>query len=369
MTPVSFPDAGLIVNARCRIIRANAAAASLFGFEEHELNGMSVEALFPGQPLIFLGGHSRHGGQTGCYLELVGHRRDSSQFPAVVSVMHVRVGKVPVAMMSIRDLAKSQRDQYVLSRGLKLLMSQDMYRQALVRQLVLAREEERARIAADIRIDDVQLLSAANLRLQRLGLRLDDPAGQQVLETLQDGLSRYLSHLRQVIYDLRPPGLKDGSLGAALRVYLEQMHAETPIAYRLDDQISARAPDSTALLIYRTVLGALANVRQHARAGTVMVELLDFEDGCLGAIVDDGVGYDPADVEGRPGHLGLALIRERAELAGGWSRIESSPGAGTTVEFWVPFTPDRGRPAYRDERRAWQSPPSVRDKDLRSKRS
>ena len=68
-----------------------------------------------------------------------------------------------------------------------------------------------------------------------------------------------------------------------------------------------------------------------------MVELLDFEDGCLGAIVDDGVGYDPADVEGRPGHLGLALIRERAELAGGWCRIESSPGAGTTVEFWVPF--------------------------------
>jgi PAS domain S-box-containing protein len=337
MTPVSFPDAGLIVNARCLIILANAAAASLFGFEEHDLTGMSVEELFPGQPLIFLGGRAGHGGQTGHYLELVGHRRDASQFPAAVSVMHVQVGKVPVAMLSIRDLAQAQRDQYVLSRGLKILMSDDRHRQALLRRLVLAREEERARIAADIHIDAVQLLSAANLRLQQLGLRLDDPAGQQVLDVLQDTLSPYLSHLRHVIYDLSPPGLTDGSLGAALRVYLEQMHADTGIAYRLDDRISARAPDSTARLIYTTVLGAMANVRQHARAGTVLVELLDFEDGCLGAIVDDGVGYDPADVEGRPGHLGLALIRERAELAGGWCRIESSPGAGTTVEFWVPF--------------------------------
>jgi signal transduction histidine kinase len=89
--------------------------------------------------------------------------------------------------------------------------------------------------------------------------------------------------------------------------------------------------------IYRTVREALANVRQHARASTVTVELLDVEDGCLVRIVDDGVGYDPADVEDRPGHLGLALIRERAELAGGWYRIERSPGSGTTVEFWVPF--------------------------------
>ena len=216
-------------------------------------------------------------------------------------------------------------------------MSEDMYRQVLLRQLVRAREEERARIAADIHDDAIQLLSAANLRLQQLRLRLHDPAGRQVLEKLQDALSLTLSHLRQVIYDLRPPGLEDGSLRAALRAYLEQMHSETGVAYRLDDRVSARAPDSTAQLIYRTVREALANVRQHARASTVTVELLDIEDGCLVRVVDDGVGYDPADVEDRPGHLGLALIRERAELAGGWCRIESSPGSGATVEFWVPF--------------------------------
>ena len=335
--PAAFPDAVVIVNSRNRIIQANATAAALFGFEEHEIDGMSVRALFSGWPPIFPGGRSGQGGQAGHYLELVGRHRDSSQFRAIVSVMPVRIGNVSIAIMNIRDSAESQRLQPVLSRFLEMVMSGDMYRQALLRELAQAREEERGRIAADIHDDAIQTLSAANLRLQQLRLRLHDPVERQVLEKLQDALNLTLSNLRQVIYDLRPPGLEDGSLGAALRVYLEQMQSETGIAYRLDDRVSARAPESTAQLIYRTVREALANVRQHARASTVAVGLLDIEDGCLVRIVDDGVGYDPADVEDRPGHLGLALIRERAELAGGWCRIESSPGSGTTVEFWVPF--------------------------------
>jgi SDR family mycofactocin-dependent oxidoreductase len=232
----------------------------------------------------------------------------------------------------------SDESRYVtgITLPVEILMSEDMYRQALLRHLVRAREEERARIAAGIHDDVIQMMSAASLRLQQLKLRIHDPVARQVLEQLQDALSLTLSHLRQVIYDLRPPGLEDGSLGAALRVYLEQMHSETGIACRLDDRLSARVPDSTALLIYRTVREALANVRQHARASTVTVGLLDLENGCLARIADDGAGYDPAGIEDRPGHLGLALIRERAELAGGWCRIESSPGSGTTVEFWVP---------------------------------
>jgi PAS domain S-box-containing protein len=344
--PATFPDAVVIVNSRDRIIQANAAAASLFGFEEHEIDGMSVRALFPDQPLIFLGGQSRQGGQAGRYLELVGTRRDSTQFPAVVSVMSARIGNVTVAIMNIRDSSESQRVQSIVSRGLEILLSEDMYRQALLRHLVRAREEERARIAADIHDDAIQMMSAANLRLQQLRLRIHEPVARQVLARLQDTLSQTLSHLRQVIYDLRPPGLDEGSLGTAVRAYLEQMHSDTGIAYRLDDQLSARLPDSSGLLVYRTVRESLANVRQHARASTVTVELLKIEDGCLVRVVDDGVGYDPADIEDRPGHLGLALIRERAELAGGWCRIESSPGSGTTVEFWIPFGESSTEPGH-----------------------
>ena len=345
--PEAFPDALVIVDSQRRVIHANAQAASLFGFDKRTMNGMLVEALFPDQLPAFPSGRSETGDQADHYLELVGSRSDSSRFPAVVAVMPVTINHVTVMIISIRDLTEPQRAQFVLRRGMEILMSESRDRQALLRHLIQAREEERVRIAADIHDDAIQLISAASLRLQQLRLRFPDQAARPILDKLQEALTLSSSHLRQLIFDLRPSDLKEGSLGTALRVYLEQMHADTGIAYRLDDRRSAQAPDGTALLIHRNVLEVLANVRKHARASTVAVELLDIEDGYLVRILDDGVGYDPADIEDRPGHLGLVLIRERAELAGGWCRIESSPGAGTTVEFWVPLgesstTPDAG---------------------------
>jgi PAS domain S-box-containing protein len=345
--PEAFPDALVIVDSQGRIIHANAQAALLFGFDERTMSGMLIQALFPDQLLAFPSGRPGQRDQAGHNLELVGSRSDSSRFPAVVAVMPVTINHVTAMIISIRDLTEAQRAQFVLRRGVEILMSESRDRQALLGHLIRAREEERVRIAADIHDDAIQLISAASLRLQQLRLRLRDQAARPILDKLQEALTLSSSHLRQLIFDLRPSDLGEGGLGTALRVYLEQMHADTGIAYRLDDRLSARAPDGTALLIHRNVLEVLANVRKHARASTVAVELLDVEDGYLVRIVDDGVGYDPADIEDRPGHLGLVLIRERAELAGGWCRIESSPGAGTTVEFWVPLgesstTPDAG---------------------------
>jgi PAS domain S-box-containing protein len=334
--PEAFPDAVVVMDSQCRIIKANAQAASLFGFGEREMDGTRIEDLFPDQSLAFCKG-SRQRNQADHYLELVGRRGDCSRFPAVVAVMPVKINQVTAVIMSIRDLTEAQRAQFLLRRGVEVLASERRDRQALLHHLIQAREEERARIAADIHDDAIQLMSAANLRLQQLRLRLRDQAAQRILDKLQEALTLSSIHLRQLIFDLRPPSLIDDNLGAALRVYLEEMRSDSGIGYRLDYRLSARPPDSTALLIYRNVREALANVRRHSRASTVSVELLTVEDGYLVRVADDGVGYDPADIEDRPGHLGLVLMRERAELAGGWCRIESSPGAGTTVEFWVPL--------------------------------
>ena len=346
--PETFPDAMVIVDSRGRISQANAQAASLFGFDERRMNGLLIQALFPDQPLVLPSGRSAQQDQTDRYLELVGSRSDSSRFPAIVAITPVNK-HVTDAIVSIRDLTEAQRTRFVLRRGVEILISESRDRQALLGRLIRAREEERLR-TADIHDDAIQLISAANLRLQQLRLRLRDQAARPILDKLQEALTLASSHLRQLLFDLRPAGLQDGNLGAALRVYLEQMHADTGIAHRLVERPRARVPDRTALLIYRNVLEVLANVRNHARASTVAVELLVIEDGCLVRVVDDGVGYDPADVEDRPGHLGLVLIRECAELAGGWCRIESSPGTGTTVEFWVPLGKSPTKPDAGHER-------------------
>jgi signal transduction histidine kinase len=173
--------------------------------------------------------------------------------------------------------------------------------------------------------------------LQQLKNRLQEPEELNILDKLETTLSTALSHLRQLIFDLRPTSLEHGSLSTAVHVVLEEMRSDLGISYQLDDRCKAHLPPSAAVLIYRTTREALANVRKHARASNVLVQFRDVRGGCLARIVDDGVGYNPAEVEDRPGHIGLSLMRERAEIAEGWSRIESMPGAGTTVEFWIPY--------------------------------
>jgi signal transduction histidine kinase len=76
----------------------------------------------------------------------------------------------------------------------------------------------------------------------------------------------------------------------------------------------------------------------HARATRVDVGLEEARGGLLLTIADDGVGFDPGRAEAgpRPGHLGLTSMRERATMAGGWHRIDSRPGQGTVVKFWLP---------------------------------
>ena len=52
---------------------------------------------------------------------------------------------------------------------------------------------------------------------------------------------------------------------------------------------------------------------------------------------DDGKGFDASrGLRVRPGHLGLAAMRERIELTGGRLKLESRPGAGTVLQVWLP---------------------------------
>lgn len=117
----AFPDGVVIVDARGRILQANARAMALFGCGEGQLNGTPIQALFPGQPTPFTGGCPRRRNQADRCLHLVGSRGDSSRFRAAVAVMPIEMDDGAAAVISIRDLTEVQETQFVLERGLELL--------------------------------------------------------------------------------------------------------------------------------------------------------------------------------------------------------------------------------------------------------
>jgi signal transduction histidine kinase len=227
-----------------------------------------------------------------------------------------------------------------LTDSLRNLRLVEQARETLLAKLVRAQEEERRRIAGDIHDDPVQKIVAAGMRLQLIRKRVDDPDVRAGLDKLLESIRSSIYSLRHLIFELRPAVLEHDGLAAALREHVERFDGD--LRFELEDRLSHEPPDDTRVLLFRIALEALANIRKHAQATSVRVLLSEQEDGYLAEITDDGVGFNPTEMpRSAPGHLGLASMRERAELAGGWCKVHSLEGGGTTVEVWLPSPVDR----------------------------
>jgi PAS domain S-box-containing protein len=215
-------------------------------------------------------------------------------------------------------------------------------RTQLVTRLMLAQEDERRRIARELHDQLGQQLTALRLTLETLKLQaIGRNAVQLQVETLQE-LARQLDHdVAFRVWELHPTAIADGGLRTALTSYVHtwskhfgipaQMHAGPATDERLTSEIETT--------IYRLAQEALNNVAKHARATLVDV-VLERRPATLSLIIEDnGVGFDPAGVDGAGRHLGLIGMRERAALLGAEFQIESSPGRGTTVILRTPATP------------------------------
>lgn len=241
------------------------------------------------------------------------------------------IGGLAVAV----DVTERHRMQEALRDSLDRLRKVDAERQRLLSHLVTAQEEERTRIAADVHDDSLQALAAVKMRLEMLTASLDAAQGAR-LEAVERDLDAASGRLRRLLFRLRPSSLDNGTLGEAI----EQLLAESAgaMSARVHDRLTAAPSANTKVVVYRIVAEAVANAAKHAHAHSLEVHLDDHAGGVLVSVRDDGTGFDYAHAlrSQVPGHLGLATMRERAEIAGGWLSVDTAPGSGTVVGFWIP---------------------------------
>lgn len=208
-------------------------------------------------------------------------------------------------------------------------------RQRLLASLVSAQEEERTRIAFDVHDDPIQKLTVADLRLQTLHRKLNPDAAAE-LEGVQASVRDAIASMRELLVALRPPALDEG-LAAALRDYVASRRQDDGAVVEVHETELVDEPSPAVRTVaYRIAQESLTNIRKHAHAGHVQIDLSTKKRGLQVSISDDGVGFSPDDADVVAGHIGLQAMRERAETAGGWFTVHSSPGEGTTVEFWLP---------------------------------
>ena len=206
-------------------------------------------------------------------------------------------------------------------------------------------ELERRRIGSDLHDGPSQALAFAMLRLDAVGdagrgggAETAGTANDDELRKVRTALDDALREMRSIAAGLRTPELERATPGEIVRraVADHERRAGTSVRVEIDD-IPDSAPLATKIALYRIISEALSNAARHGNGVDVRVTVSCRANGLLAlAVSDRGPGFDVRHWR-KDGHLGLAGIRERAELLGGRMELESKPGLGSTVRVYLPL--------------------------------
>jgi signal transduction histidine kinase len=209
----------------------------------------------------------------------------------------------------------------------------------------LAVLEERERIAHDLHDGIIQSIYAVGLGLEQctLGEHLDPIACRAQVERAIDDLNGVIQDVRSYIMGLEPRQTQGRGLRQGLEALARDLLAASSVQATIiiEGQVESLLTSAQSSQLCQVTREALANVLKHARATAVELMLAHVGGDLVLSIRDDGAGFDPA-APTRPEQHGLRNIAERARELGGELRVESAPGAGTTLRVRVPVGAGHG---------------------------
>jgi PAS domain S-box-containing protein len=346
----------------------NRGAERLFGYTEAEAVGRHIFLIIPEDRRVeeedVLARLRR--GERIDHFETVRQTKDGRRVPISLTVSPLKDshGNIIGASKVARDISERRLAEEALKRAheeleervrdrtaelskandsLRVEMAErhrvERERLQLLTHLVLAQEDERRRIARELHDQLGQQLTALRLTLEMLKSHAVEGTEVRVqVETLEQLALQLDEDVGFRVWELRPTVLKELGLRAALTSYVRKWSEHFGIPARLHTSRSTDDPLTSELetMVYRLAQEALNNVAKHARADHVDVVLERGSENLSLIVEDNGVGFDPSNLETVGGGLGLIGMRERAALVGAHLQIESTPGRGTTVIVRAP---------------------------------
>lgn len=214
--------------------------------------------------------------------------------------------------------------------------------QEFVQEIAQAREEaavavERQRIAREMHDRIAQTLFYLTVKLREaedLMVAGESEEAHSELRTAREETKAAYHQVRAVIADLKQQAeLED--FGEAVR------HAATELAERLGVRVTcevlgrAALPSSSRQHVLAIIQEALINAHRHGGTQRASVRLKAIGKDTTIEVSDEGAGFDPEAVS-QEGRYGLAIMEERAQMAGGQLSLDSTPGRGTRVTVYLP---------------------------------
>lgn len=208
------------------------------------------------------------------------------------------------------------------------LASLSNQRRELAQQLIATQESTLRTVSRDLHDEFGQILTAVGAMLSRAGRSAPEAFTEELQET-KAVVQETLDKVRALSQALQPVILEEQGLSAAVEWYLPVFERQTGIRVRYTGPERLPTMEAgRAIHVFRVLQEALNNVARHAGVPEVTVELAG--DPVRLRVADKGPGIVASAAPG----VGLAGMRERAEILGGTLRVESD--GGTTITLEVP---------------------------------
>jgi PAS domain S-box-containing protein len=365
---VSTDDAG-------RITLFNQGAERMFGYKAEEVIGESVELLIPERPRIadhnateVFRGRTEMPERTHRENEVVGRRKDNSEFHAEGTVNKLELDGEKIVTAILRDITLRRRAEDQLRRAhdeLEIRVAERTHQLAesvaelqaeiiarkqaegsmreLSARILQLQDSERRRIARELHDSTAQNLVAVSMNLASIREMLP-PDNEQLPALVEDTgklIDQAQSEIRTISYLLHPPLLDELGLASALQWYVNGFNKRSGIEVNLAvAEEVGRMPREYELTLFRIVQEALTNIHRHSRSRTAQIHLARQDDGIRLEIADQGCGVPPAKLNalasaGVSLGVGIAGMRERVRQLGGTLDIGST-SAGTVITTHMP---------------------------------
>ncbi len=250
------------------------------------------------------------------------------------------------------ELAEANRlltDQIAERRQAEMAMRKSQTELRILSGRLLGAEEyERKRIAAELHDGIGQALSAIKFGMENVLRDVEQnpaAAGLDALKPLIPFTRQTIEEVRRICKDLRPSILDDLGILATIGWFCREFET-LYAAIRIERDLAVEEneiPGRLKTVIYRILQEALNNVAKHSQANRVQVSLRKSNSGIRMFVADNGTGFDLdriLSLKSQERGIGLASMRERAELTGGDFQLVSAPGSGTQIRICWPAATD-----------------------------
>ena len=241
------------------------------------------------------------------------------------------------------DFAAQSAENALLFERVQALLAQTRIREAeraeLSRRVVSAEQDERRKLSLYLHDGPLQTLSGVGMMLDAAAE--DVSSGQtepalSVLDTARERQRGVIRSLRELCFALEPWVLRDQGFVTAVKALADEFERGHAVSIVLDVEAASALDPDDQVSLYQIVREAVTNAIKHARPRRIEVTVTGTpEEGFTVAVRDDGAGFTAGPDDGLP-HHGMASMRERAAMLAADLRVESVPGAGTTVRVSVP---------------------------------